>query len=102
MRFDSISVSGRLGLTESPVPPSRRSIAANTMGSGNWRMAAPGNGLSDRTIRYDGLGSERTYSSYVSCSTVPSVQLAPARRVVARTVDSWRANVSCTIWNART
>ena len=63
MRFDSISVSGRFGLTESPVPPSRRSIAANTIGSGNCRIAAPGNGFSDNTIKYDGFGSERTYSS---------------------------------------
>ena len=72
------------------------------IGSGNCRSAAPGNGFSDRMTMYDGLGSERTYSSYVSCSTLPNVQLAPARNVVASTVESCRANVSCTIWNART
>jgi len=30
------------------------------------------------------------------------VQFAPARNVVASTVESCRAKVSCTIWNART
>ena len=64
--------------------------------------AAPGSGFNDRITMYDGFGSERTYSSYVSCSTLPNALLAPARNVVASTVESWRANVSCTIWNART
>ena len=72
-------------------------MAANTIGNGNCKIAAPGSGLRERTIRYDGLGSDRTYSSYVSCSTVPSVQFAPDRSVVASTVESCRANVSCTI-----
>ena len=88
MRFCSISVSGRFGLAASPVPPSRRSIAANVIGSGNCSSAAPGSGFSERMTMYDGFGSERTYSSYVSCSTFPNVQLAPARSVVASTVES--------------
>ena len=55
----------------------KRSIAANVIGSGNCNSAAPGSGLSERMTMYEGLGSERTYSSYVSCSTLTNVLLAP-------------------------
>src|SRR4051812_47836936 len=87
IKFCSISVSGRFGLDASPVPPSKRSIAANVIGSGNCSSAAPGNGFNDKMTMYDGFGNDRTYSSYVSCSTLPNEQLAPARNVVASTVE---------------
>ena len=46
-----------------PGPPSSRSTAVITTGSGRWKIDAPASGGSDRMARYVGLGTSRMYSS---------------------------------------